>query len=320
MRDYARIGPQFWIGKTGKELRKRGAECQVVAMYLISSPHSNMLGLYYLPLMFIAHETGLSIEGASKGLRSSIEAGFCAYDDDSEMVWVYEMAKYQIGDSLKPADKRCLGVQNEYNSLPDNPYLSGFYEKYSIAFCMTSKRGISAEMPRGLQGACEGHRSQEQEQEQEQIYLSLNAQTDFSDPLDFDERDQPDNSGHQPSQSVAADSCTGEQLRFTEQHLLLARTTGLGSEYSDSDIQTRFDLFRCYKANANTVKTQSEWLSNWRTWCQREKVNHAKQPNRPTGNGRSSAQPRNESGTQRAMRLAQEASERIASNQTGEGH
>lgn len=150
--------------------------------------------------------------------------------------------------------------------------------------------------------------------------LSKGAQTDFPDPLDFDEHDQPDNSGNQSSQSVAADSCTGEQLQFTEQHLLLARTTGLGSEYSDSDIQTRFDLFRCYKANANTLKTQSEWLSNWRTWCQREKVNHAKQPNRPTGNGKNSAQPRNESGTQRAMRLAQEAAERLANNQTGEGH
>lgn len=152
------------------------------------------------------------------------------------------------------------------------------------------------------------------------ISLSKNARTDFPDLLDFDEHDQPDNSGHQSSQSDAADSCTGEQLRFTEQHLLLARTTGLGSEYSDSDIQTRFDLFRCYKANANTLKTQSEWLSNWRTWCQREKVNHAKQPNRAAGNGRSSAQPRSESGTQRAMRLAQEAAERLAVGQTGEGH
>lgn len=162
--------------------------------------------------------------------------------------------------------------------------------------------------------------NQEPRTKNQYISLSKNAKTDFPDPLDFDEHDQSDNSGQQSSQSVAADSCTGEQLQFTEQHLLLARTTGLGSEYSESDIQTRFDLFRCYKANANTLKPQSEWLSNWRTWCQREKVNHAKQPNRPTGNGRSSAQPRNESGAQRAMRLAQEASERIASNQTGEGH
>lgn len=145
--------------------------------------------------------------------------------------------------------------------------------------------------------------------------LSKDAQTDSPDPLDFDEHDQPIT-----PESSADDFCTGEQLQFTEQHLLLARTTGLGSDYSDEDIKNRFDLFRCYKANAITQKRKSDWFSDWRTWCQREKVNHAQQPNRSAGNGRSSAQPRNESGTQRAMRLAQEASERLASNQIGEGH
>ncbi|MRB43611.1 replication protein, partial [Bacillus thuringiensis] len=29
MRDYATVAPQFWLGKTGRELRKQGAEAQV---------------------------------------------------------------------------------------------------------------------------------------------------------------------------------------------------------------------------------------------------------------------------------------------------
>ena len=70
MRDYATVAPQFWLGKTGRELRKKGAEAQVVSFYLMTSPHANMLGLYYLPILYIAHETGLGLEGASKGLRS----------------------------------------------------------------------------------------------------------------------------------------------------------------------------------------------------------------------------------------------------------
>ena len=160
------------------------------------------------------------------------------------------------------------------------------------------------------------------------ISLSKDARDENSDPitpdnhpLDFDENHRPDNSGYQTSQFDAADSCTGEQLRFTDQHLLLARTTGLGSDYSDADIKNRFDLFRCYKANANTLKTQSVWLSDWRTWCQREKVQHARQ-NSKSGSGQSTgaAKPRNETGAQRAMRLAQEASERLAGNQADEGH
>lgn len=140
MRDYGKVSPHFWIGRTGKELRQAGPESQLVALYLLTSPHANMIGLYYMPLAFLSHETGLTMEGAKKGLNSAIKAGFCKYDGHSEMVWVIEMATHQIGEALKPGDKRCTGVQNEYNKVSDNLFLSEFYEKYSKQFNMTCPR------------------------------------------------------------------------------------------------------------------------------------------------------------------------------------
>lgn len=164
MRDYATVAPQFWLGKTGRELRKKGAEAQVVSFYLMTSPHANMLGLYYLPILYIAHETGLGLEGASKGLKSAIEAGFCSYDEDTEMVWVHEMAAYQVGKALKAGDNRCAGVRNEYSSLTENSFLSSFYERYKNDFHLDVKR----ETCRILEGATKGLLSQDQEQDQEQ--------------------------------------------------------------------------------------------------------------------------------------------------------
>lgn len=164
MREYGKVSPKFWIGSTGKALRKHGHHAQLVGLYLITSPHANMLGLFYLPKAFMAHETGLGLEGASKGLQGCIEAGFCRYDEESEMVWVVEMARYQIADSLKDKDLRIKGVQNEYDSIPSNPYLAGFYDLYADAFCMSSKR----DDPAILEGASKGLLSQEQEQEQYQ--------------------------------------------------------------------------------------------------------------------------------------------------------
>ena len=164
MRDYSKVGPQFWIGKTGKALRKHGFEAQMVGLYLLTSPHANMLGLYYVPKTFIAHETGLGMEGASKGLQGCIEAGFCHYDEDSEMVWVIEMARFQIADQLKDKDLRIKGVQSEYDSLPENPFLAAFYDMYASAFCMSSKR----DEPSPLEAPSKPLPSQEQEQEQEQ--------------------------------------------------------------------------------------------------------------------------------------------------------
>ena len=168
MRDYAKVSPRFWLGETGRELRKAGAEAQVVAFYLMTSPHANMLGLYYLPVLYLAHETGLGLEGASKGLKRAVEAGFCSYDHDAEMVWVHEMAAWQVGETLKPGDNRCAGVRNEYASLPENAFLSAFYDRYKTDFHLDVRRNNSRNSVRGFEGAFKGLRSQEQEQEKEQ--------------------------------------------------------------------------------------------------------------------------------------------------------
>jgi len=168
VRDYGRVGPKFWIGDTGKKLRAAGKDAQIVGMYLMTGPHANMLGLYYLPKIYIAHETGLGLEGASEGLSRCIEAQFCRYDDITEMVWVIEMARYQIAESLTANDKQCKGIQREYLALPENPFLSGFFEKYGIAYHMSVRRPELMAGSSSSEGATKGLRSQEQEQEHEQ--------------------------------------------------------------------------------------------------------------------------------------------------------
>ena len=150
MRDYAKISPKFWTGETGSALASRGSEALVVALYLMTSPHSNMLGLYYQPILYIAEETGLSPEGASKGLQACMEEGFCLYDAATKMVWVIEMAGYQIASKLFPTDKRCKGIQKDYNSLPNNPFLSQFFDYYESNFHLTARREFEIKQ-KGLQ-------------------------------------------------------------------------------------------------------------------------------------------------------------------------
>lgn len=141
MRDYSKVGPQFWNGTTGKALKAQGPEALIVALYLMTCQHANMLGLYYLSKGYIAIDTGLGMEGACKGLQGAIEAGFCHYDEASEVVWVVEMAAYQVGERLDPKDNQCKGVQRAYDSLIDNPFLPKFFTRYGEAFCMSAARG-----------------------------------------------------------------------------------------------------------------------------------------------------------------------------------
>lgn len=168
MRDYGKVSPKFWIGATGKMLRRAGHEAQLVGLYLQTGTLASMLGLYYLPMTTLSHETGLGLEGASKGLARCIEAGFCAYDEASEMVWVYEMAKYQIADQLAANDNRCKGIQREYDDLPENPYLEAYFDKYKDIFHLTRRRSNSSESPPEPQAPPKPLASQEHEQEQEE--------------------------------------------------------------------------------------------------------------------------------------------------------
>lgn len=179
MRDYGKVSPQFWVGRTGKAIKARGIECQLVALYLLTNPHTNMLGLYYLPTVYIAHETGLSTEGASKALQSLSEVGFCGYDEAAEFVWVYEMARYQIADSLKENDNRVGGVNREYQSLPKSRFLGEFFDKYAQAFHLESRRD---EQSKGSpsEGPSKPLRSQEQEQEQESSRRDAGASQESS--------------------------------------------------------------------------------------------------------------------------------------------
>ena len=70
-----KVSPHFWTNY-GKKLRQT-PEGLIVAMYLMTSPHANMLGLYYIPLLYIAHETGLALK-VSKGFKEPVKRGFVA--------------------------------------------------------------------------------------------------------------------------------------------------------------------------------------------------------------------------------------------------
>lgn len=133
MRDYGIVSPQFWIGDTGKSLRGNPS-LQVAALYLMTSPHANMIGVYYCPLDYIGKETGLGLEGASKSLRSLQEGGFCSFSEQSEEVFVHRMAAFQIGAQLDPKDNRCKGVARELEKVVSAELRQAFRAIYSVAF------------------------------------------------------------------------------------------------------------------------------------------------------------------------------------------
>lgn len=163
MRDYGTVSPRFWIGETGKQLRGN-LEAQVLALYLMTSPHANMIGVFHCPILYMGHETGLGLEGASKGLASLIEAGFCTYEEASETVFVHRMAAFQIADRIKPSDKRAGWVIKEWQNISSDKIKAEFFAIYSEAYNLPKEE----ENTSPIEAPSKPLPSQEQEQEQEQ--------------------------------------------------------------------------------------------------------------------------------------------------------
>ena len=134
MREYTQVAPTFWTGSTGRQLRQKGSDHLLVAMYLISSPSSPMTGVYHLPFGYIASDVGISIEKVKLIMDELIEMGFCAYDHEAQWVFVSEMARFQVGSTLSLNDKRVSWIISQVAKCPSDFLKHSFYERYQDAY------------------------------------------------------------------------------------------------------------------------------------------------------------------------------------------
>lgn len=140
MQEYRKIFFNFWIGDMGKKIRSLSKDARIVAMYLITNKHSSMSGVYYLPIAYIGHDTGLTFEEVSKGLFDLCHIGFCSYDEALEYVWVHNMAFYQVGKGFDAKDNRVKSIQEAYVQMPNLPFLKAYFDKYQQDFYLGNPR------------------------------------------------------------------------------------------------------------------------------------------------------------------------------------
>ena len=74
MRDYGIVSPRFWIGETGRKLRKL-PDAQRIAMYLLTAPMAEMTGVFYCPVATILNDVGAPCEPLESPLKG-LERGY----------------------------------------------------------------------------------------------------------------------------------------------------------------------------------------------------------------------------------------------------
>lgn len=159
MREFCKFSPEFWGGHMHEKIKKLGKDALLLAVYLKTNRHTNMLGVYYLPLAYASHDTGIAIEEIQQLLEELSGINFCHYDPLHGIVWVVDLGFIQTGGPLKGHDKRVIQLQKQYEALPRLIFLQALYEKYQTAYHL---RGSPAEIfpeTSPLEGPSESHRS-----------------------------------------------------------------------------------------------------------------------------------------------------------------
>lgn len=85
MRDYGKVHTSFWTSSTIRALSEDG---RYLAIYLLTSPHSNIAGTFRLPDGYVCEDLGWSSQRVSKGFAELFRNGFATRCEATKWVWV----------------------------------------------------------------------------------------------------------------------------------------------------------------------------------------------------------------------------------------
>lgn len=91
MRSYGRVHTAFWSDPPTRDMSERG---RMLALYLLTSPHSNMVGAYLLPDAYVADDMGWTLSEVKKIILELIENGFCKRFRDGRHIAICKFLKY----------------------------------------------------------------------------------------------------------------------------------------------------------------------------------------------------------------------------------
>ncbi len=88
---YTRVESRFW---QDEKMRNVSDDARYLMLYLLTSPHRNILGLYFLPFPYACFDLGWDEKRFKKALEELLKIGSIAYDTISHVVHVKNYLKH----------------------------------------------------------------------------------------------------------------------------------------------------------------------------------------------------------------------------------
>ncbi len=114
MANYRQLHTRTWSDSWFLNLSN---EQKLLFIYLFSNQRASVTGLYEMPIKLISLETGLDRTVIHRAFEVYTAADKVHYDSDTEVVWVVNMPKYQLGERINVTlQKR---IEADIKAVPD---------------------------------------------------------------------------------------------------------------------------------------------------------------------------------------------------------
>lgn len=194
---YTRVESKFW---QDEKMRTISCDARYLMLYLLTSPHRNILGLYFLPVPYACFDLGWDEERFNKGFKELLSKGCIKYDFDSNIVFIVNFLKHnplenqnQVKsaiDKLKQLPNTFL-IKDLYEVVKDG---KPHYNKLAVQLSELLKKGLDKQLGKGLgkglgkqeevkeeEEVKEKELLQEQEEESSSSFLKIRLAEDFKE-------------------------------------------------------------------------------------------------------------------------------------------
>ena len=114
MRDYGRVYSAFW---QSPEMRALPEDARTLALYLLTSPHGNLIGCFRLPDAYAAEDLQWPIERVAEGFAKLAEVAFVTRDEVTKWVFIAKYLKWNAFENPNVA-RAALKALDQVPALP----------------------------------------------------------------------------------------------------------------------------------------------------------------------------------------------------------
>lgn len=125
MRDYGKVHTSFWSSPT---ITSMSEDARMLAMYLITAPHSTIAGVFRLPNGYVCEDLKWDAARVEKGFSELLAKGYANRCETTKWVWVckhLEWNKPENPNQCKSAAKIAMSIPDECAWKPDFMRVSG---------------------------------------------------------------------------------------------------------------------------------------------------------------------------------------------------